>query len=75
MANTKSKSKSKSKKRVVPEHKLFKEHTGHSKHMCDLVAKRKMNEVADLTAGAKYVCHICGRGAAKAENLCEPVKI
>jgi len=65
----------KSKKRVVPAHSLFKEHKGHSKHMCDLVAKRKMDEVATLSKGAKYVCHICGRAAAKPGNLCEPVEI
>jgi len=57
------------------EHKLFDEHRGHSQHLCDLVAKRKMAEVARLTRGAKYVCHICGRGAAKSTNLCEPIEI
>jgi hypothetical protein len=55
--------------------KLFDEHRGHSQHLCDLVAKRKMAEVARLTKGAKYVCHICGRGAAKSTNLCEPIEI
>jgi len=62
-------------KMVVREHKLFEKHTGHSKHLCDLVAKRKMAEVARLAKDAKYVCHICGRAAAKAANLCEPVEI
>ena len=62
-------------KMVVREHKLFEKHTGHSKHLCDLVAKRKMAEVARLARGARYVCHICGRAAAKAANLCEPVEI
>ena len=62
-------------KMTVKEHKLFESHTGHSKHLCDLVAKRKMAEVAKLSKGAKYVCHICGRAAAKASNLCEPVEI
>jgi hypothetical protein len=57
------------------ERKLFDEHRGHSQHLCDLVAKRKMAEVARLTKGAKYVCHICGRGAAKSTNLCEPIEI
>ena len=60
---------------VVREHKLFEQHQGHSQHLCDLVAKRKMAEVARLTRGAKYMCHICGRGAAKSSNLCEPVEI
>jgi len=61
--------------RVVPEHKLFKQHTGHAKHMCELVSKRRMNDVATLAKDAKYVCHICGRAAAKSTNLCEPVLI
>jgi len=63
------------KARVVPEHKLYQQHTGHESHMCELVSKRKMDEVAELAKDAKYVCHICGRAAAKASNLCEPVLI
>ena len=62
-------------KRTVAEHKLMKSHTGHSQHLCDLVANRKMDRVAQLAKGAKYVCHICGRAAAKAANLCEAVEI
>jgi len=34
-----------------------------------------MDKVAGLSKGAKYVCHICGRAAARAKNLCEPVEI
>ena len=62
-------------KRTVAEHKLTKSHTGHSQHLCDLAANRKMDRVAELAKGAKYVCHICGRAAAKAANLCEAVEI
>jgi len=62
-------------KRTVREHQLAKSHGGHAQHLCDLVAKRKMDKVAELSANAKYVCHICGRAAAKAANLCEPVEI
>ena len=62
-------------KRTVAKHKLFKKHEGHENHLCDLVARREMDQVATLTKGAKYICHICGRGAAKAGNLCEPVEI
>jgi len=71
----KKKSRSASKKRVVCEHKLYKTHTGHGKHLCELVRARKMDEVAALSKGAKHVCHICGRAAAKASSLCEPVEI
>jgi hypothetical protein len=60
---------------MVPAHKLLKSHPGHTQHLCDLVSKRKMDRVAELSKGAKYVCHICGRAAAKAANLCEPVEI
>jgi hypothetical protein len=63
------------KSRVVPEHELFKVHLHHGGHMCELVAKRKMDQVAELSKGARYVCHICGRAAAGGASLCEPVKI
>ena len=55
--------------------KSYGRHTGHSKHICELVAKRQMDKVAAAAKGAKYMCHICGRAAAKAVNLCEPVKL
>jgi hypothetical protein len=50
-------------------------HEGHARHMCDLVAKRKMATAAELARDARYICHICGRAAAKPDNLCEPVEI
>jgi len=64
-----------SSRRTVPEHKLTKSHTGHLSHLCELVAKRKMDRVAELSRGAIYVCNICGRAAAQATSLCEPVEI
>lgn len=63
------------KKRVVHQHKLMKKHAGHAKHMCELVRARRMDEAASASKGAKFICHICGRAAAKAGNLCEPVEI
>ena len=60
---------------TVKEHKLSKTHKGHANHMCELVGRREMDKVATLSKGAKYVCHVCGRAAAKAANLCEPVEI
>lgn len=60
---------------VVREHKLSNQHSGHEHHMCDLVANRQMAKAATLTKGAAYICNICGRGAARAANLCEPVEI
>ncbi len=62
-------------KMTVGEHKLFEKHQGHAQHLCDMVAKRKMAEVARLAEGAKYICHICGRAAKDAKNVCEPVEI
>jgi hypothetical protein len=62
-------------KRTVAGRALAGSHAGHAQHLCELVAKRRMNEVAELSGGAKYVCYICGRAAAKAANLCEPVEI
>jgi hypothetical protein len=62
-------------KRTVPEHKLYREHPGHENHLCELVAKRQMDKVAELSKDAKYICHICGRAAADAANLCEAVEI
>lgn len=67
--------KKESRKMTVGEHKLFEEHEGHAQHMCDMVAKRKMAEVARLAENAKFICHICGRAAHKSANLCEPVEI
>jgi hypothetical protein len=55
--------------------KLFARHTGHDHHLCELVAKRQLDTVAELAKGAEHVCYICGRAAAKGDNLCEPVKI
>ena len=54
---------------------LEKEHTGHENHLCELVSKREMSRVAALAKDAKYICHICGRAAAKGASLCEPVEI
>jgi len=62
-------------KRVVPQHKLYTAHAGHNGHLCELTAKRQMNKVASLAKNAKFVCHICGRAAAKPGSLCEAVEI
>ena len=62
-------------KRVAPAHELFKEHKGNELHLCHLVRERKMDKVADLAKDAKFVGHICGRAAAEAKHLCEPVEI
>ena len=60
---------------IVPQHKLYESHGGHANHLCELVNKRQMAKVARAAKGAKYMCHICGRSAAKATALCEPVEL
>jgi hypothetical protein len=47
----------------------------HEKHLCELVANRQMATVAELAKNPEYICAYCGRVAAKAENLCEPVRL
>jgi len=49
--------------------------TAHKKHLCELVQTRQMETVAELARDGQYICRLCGRVAAKAENLCEPVKL
>ena len=53
----------------------FGKHVGHGKHLCQLTAERKMDEVAKASKGAAYVCQVCGRASSAEEHLCEPVKI
>lgn len=65
----------KSKKMTVGEHSLERIHKGHENHLCELTNKRQMAKVGRLAKNAQYVCHICGRAAAKATNLCEPVEL
>lgn len=62
-------------KMVSPEHELLEDCAGHASHMCEMVAKRQMAKVGRLAKGANYICHICGRAAAKGSNLCEPVAL
>jgi len=74
-ASKKAPAKSSAAKRVVPQHKLYATHAGHNSHLCELTAKRQMNRVASLAKNAKFVCHICGRAAAKPGSLCEAIEI
>ncbi|MFC1714584.1 hypothetical protein ACFL6S_13035 [Candidatus Poribacteria bacterium] len=46
-----------------------------SKSLCKLVSKGKMDQVAKLAKGAKYICLSCGRAAADNANLCKPSRI
>jgi len=51
-------------------------HIGHEKHLCKLWADTyDVDEVRGLVKNGQYICKVCGRVAAKEENLCDPVKI
>ena len=52
-------------------------HLGHGKHLCHLVEDIgiSVDEYKKLISDAKFLCKNCGRVAAKAENLCEPIKL
>jgi len=53
-----------------------KPHLGHAKHLCELIEKgATFDEYFHLVRNPKFVCRQCGRAAAKAENLCDPVPI
>ena len=62
-------------KQYLPQHHLFHECKGHSNHMCELVAKRKMNKVLELAQEGNHICQVCGRTAGKATNLCSPIQM
>ncbi|MFQ6125082.1 MAG: hypothetical protein ACE5R6_10840 [Candidatus Heimdallarchaeota archaeon] len=53
----------------------------HKNHLCfmvvreNLLTKIDLNRVKQLVSPANYVCQDCGRVAAKAENLCNPMKL
>ena len=48
-------------------------HPGHEKHLCKMVEDGVPTEkLKPLVKNAKYICKCCGRGAAKAENVCAP---
>lgn len=61
----------KSMKNRIP---LSDNHPHHERHLCSMVAKRKMKKVAQLAKDAKYICLLCGRSAKKETSLCWPVE-
>jgi transcription elongation factor Elf1 len=52
-------------------------HIGHKHHLCDMCASGEctLDTVKALVKDAKFICRVCGRAAAKEENLCEPVPL
>jgi hypothetical protein len=57
----------------VPKSTLPIKHPHHEKHLCVLATKHKIDEIAKLAKNPKFICKICGRVAAKAGSLCEPI--
>lgn len=53
-----------------------KRHIGHENHLCSLVGGGiTLDEYRKLVRNAAFVCRLCGRVAAKSENLCDPVSL
>jgi len=54
-------------------------HPGHDKHLCWLTGQgfhvNKQDQYKKLVKDGKFMCKGCGRVAAKAENLCDPVEL
>jgi len=54
-------------------------HAGHAKHLCYLTnlgfQSSNPKDYKGLVSDGKFVCKVCGRVAAKKENLCKPVKL
>ena len=52
-------------------------HLGHRDHLCDIVKRGELsiNQYKLLVRNPKLICKNCGRAAAVATNLCEPVPL
>jgi len=49
---------------------------GHKKHLCGLrAAGADVGDVAELVAGARFICKSCLRAANKKKYLCKPKKL
>ncbi|MHB1414537.1 MAG: hypothetical protein ACYC1C_04730 [Chloroflexota bacterium] len=47
----------------------------HQNHLCWLLECCPFELVASLARDGQYICRKCGRVAASAENLCDPVRL
>jgi hypothetical protein len=52
-------------------------HIGHGTHLCHMAESGEfsLEQIRALVKDPKFICKKCGRVAAKAENLCEPVPL
>jgi hypothetical protein len=47
----------------------------HDNHLCSLAMRKQMLSLARLAINAQYICALCGRAAANAENVCSPINL
>jgi hypothetical protein len=47
----------------------------HQGHLCVLASKGLFGQIKELAADPKYICFNCGRVAACADNLCNPMSL
>ena len=54
-------------------------HAGHAGHLCYLVNvefhRKNKKDYRELVKDARFLCRHCGRAAASARNLCNPVRL
>jgi hypothetical protein len=54
-------------------------HLGHDKHLCYLnnlgFQISNPQEYKELVRDGQFMCKVCGRVAAREQNLCKPVKL
>jgi hypothetical protein len=51
-------------------------HANHDQHLCSIVAQGPpIDTYRALVKSGRYVCRQCGRVAANAENLCDPLDL
>ena len=44
-------------------------------HLCALAERKQMVTLARLAKNGEYICAMCGRVAAKSDNICGPVEL
>ena len=53
-----------------------KPHEDHIYHLCSKIAAGvTLDEIKDIVKNGKFVCSKCGRVAANAINICDPVPL
>jgi hypothetical protein len=53
-----------------------KPHALHDKHLCKIFESgASVEQWKELVSKGKYFCRQCGRVAARAENICDPVPL